>query len=105
MRIIVDASIDPRFVEAFPNDDVQTLFDLGWQSLKDHILVRRLECDVFVTADKGFEHQHNLKSLPFGIVVLHAERNKVSFYRPMYPELLNAISSVKPGTVMHVPAN
>lgn len=102
MRVVIDASIDPRLVEAFVGVDVQTLFDLGWQHLKDNVLVKRLECDVFVTADRGFEQEHNLKLLTFGIVVVHVERNKIAFYRPLFPELLNAIATVRAGQVVHV---
>jgi len=87
MRVVVDACIDPRLVEAFVEDDVQTLFDFGWHQRKDNVLVRQLECDVFVTADRGFEHQHNLKSLSFGLVVVHAQRNKIAFDRPLFPDL------------------
>ena len=102
MRVVIDASIDPRLVEAFPDDQVQTLFDLGWQHLKDHVLVKQLECDVLVTADRGFEHEHNLKSLSFGIVVVHVARNKIAFYRPLFPQLLNAVATVRAGSVVHV---
>ena len=59
MRVVIDASVvicgDPRLVEAFPDHHVKTLSDLGWQNLKDHVLVKQLECDVFPTADRGFE--------------------------------------------------
>jgi len=102
MRVVVDASIDPRLVEAFVDDDVRTLFDLGWQNLKDNVLVKQLECDVFVTADRGFEHQHNLKSLSFGIVIVHAQRNKIEFYRPLFSQLRSAVATVQPGQVVHV---
>jgi len=102
MRVVIDASIDPRLVEAFPGHDVQTLFDLGWQQLKDHVLVKRLACDVFITADRGFEHEHNLKSLPFGIVIVHVTRNKITFYRPLFPQLLNAVATIRAGEVVHV---
>ncbi len=102
MRVVVDASIDPRLVEAFAGDEAQTLFDLGWQHLKDNVLVKQLECDVFVTADRGLEHQHNLKSLSFGIVVVHVARNKIAFYRPLFPQLREAIATVRAGQVVHV---
>jgi hypothetical protein len=102
MRVVIDASIDPRLIEAFPQDDVRTLFDLGWQHLKDNVLVKQLECDAFITADRGFEHQHNLKSLSFGIVVVHVERNKIAFYRPLFPQLRSAAATVRPGQVVHV---
>ena len=102
MRVVIDASIDPRLVEAFPDHDAQTLFDLGWQHLKDHVLVKQLECDVFITADQGFEHQHDLKSLPFGIVIVHVTRNKINFYRPLFVQLLNAVATIRAGEVVHV---
>jgi len=102
MRVVIDAPIDPRLVEAFPGYDVQTLFGLGWQHLKDHVLVKRLECDVFVTADRGFEHEHSLRSLSFGIVVVHVARNKITFYRSLFPNLLNAVTTIGAGSVVHV---
>jgi hypothetical protein len=43
MRVVIDASIDPRLVGAFPDHHVQTLFDLAWQHLKDHVLVKQLD--------------------------------------------------------------
>ena len=50
MRVVIDASIDPRLVEAFPDHHVQTLFGLGWQHLKDHVLVKQLECSVMYSS-------------------------------------------------------
>jgi hypothetical protein len=44
MRVVVDASIDPRLVAAFVGDEVWTLFDFGWQHRKDNVLVKQLEC-------------------------------------------------------------
>jgi hypothetical protein len=90
MRVVIDACIDPRLAEAFPDHDVQTLFDLGWQHLKDNVLIRQLECDVFITADRGFEREHNLSLLPFGILIVHVARNKIAFYRPIFRKLLDA---------------
>ena len=66
------------------------------------MLVKRLECDVFITADRGFEHEHNLKSLPFGIVIVHVTRNKITFYRPLFAQLLNAVATIRAGEVVHV---
>jgi len=64
--------------------------------------VKQLECDVFITADRGFEHEHDLKSLSFGIVIVHAARNKITFYRPLFPQLLQATAIIRPGEVVHV---
>jgi hypothetical protein len=34
--------------------------------------------DVFVTTDKGFEHEHNLRNLPIGIVIVHVAKKQGS---------------------------
>ena len=102
MRVVIDACMDPRLVEAFPDHHAQTLFDLGWQHLKDHVLVKQLECDVFITADRGFEHEHDLKSVSFGIVIVHVGRNKIDFYRPLFPQLLQAVETIRASEVVHV---
>ena len=41
MRVVIDACIDFRLVETFQGHYVVTLFDLGWQNLKDHVLVKQ----------------------------------------------------------------
>ena len=55
-----------------------------------------------MTADRGFEHQHNLRLLRFGIVIVHVTRNKIDFYRPSFPELVQAVETIRPGDVVHV---
>jgi hypothetical protein len=62
------------------------------------VVVERLGCDVFITADRGFEDEHELKSLSFGIVIVHVTRNK----------LMQAVGAIRAGHVVHVyglPAN
>jgi hypothetical protein len=106
MRVFVDARVDPRVAELFPNHEVTTAFDFNWHTLPDHRLLPLLQgrFDVFVTADRGFEHEHNLKNLSFGIVIVHVPKNKVEFYRPLAEQLIAAITSVRPAQVTHVPA-
>ena len=106
MRVFIDACIDPRTTELFAAHDVKTAFDLGWHKLKDHVVLTMVcpSFDVFVTADKGFEFEHNLRALPIAIVIVHVAKNKVEFYRELAGELRAAVNNVRPGTVVHVPA-
>jgi hypothetical protein len=64
--------------------------------------VKQLECQVFITADRGLEHEHDLKSLSFGIVIVHVTRNKITFYRPLFPQLIKAVATIRAGDVVHV---
>ncbi|OFW42361.1 MAG: hypothetical protein A3J28_10275 [Acidobacteria bacterium RIFCSPLOWO2_12_FULL_60_22] len=104
MRVFLDACIDPRVSEAFSDHEVRTAVELGWQRLKDNALVALLQdqFDVLVTADQGFEHQQNLKTLRFGLLILHVQRNKVEFYRPLFGQMQAAVAQVKPGEVIHI---
>jgi hypothetical protein len=107
MRVFIDACVDPGIVEILVGHEVRTAFDVGWQNLKDHILLPKVaaEFDVFLTADKGFEFEHNLYKLPVGIVIAHVTRNKLANYRTIAPLLLEALQAVKAGEVRHVRAD
>jgi hypothetical protein len=97
--------MDPRAAEIFSGHEVRTAVELGWHRLKDHILLNLVEeqFDVFVTIDRGFEHQHNLKDRRIGIVIVHVSKNKVASYRAVAAELLSSVVGVRAGAVLHVP--
>ena len=105
MRVFLDACIDPRAAEIFSGHEVRTAVELGWHRLKDHLLLNLVEeqFDVFVTIDRGFEHQHNLKNRRIGIVIVHVSKNKAASYRALAAELLSSVVDVRPGAVLHVP--
>jgi len=58
----------------------------------------------FITIDKGFEFEVNLKRLSFGIIIVQVKRNRVEHYRPIFPLLLDSAARVKAGEVIHVRA-
>ncbi len=104
MRILIDECVHPRVCEAFPSHNVVTVAEAGWRTLPDERIVARAQgnFDVLVTIDRGFEFEHNLRRLSFGIVILHAKRNRIEYYLPLFPALLDAIEKVSPGEVIHV---
>ncbi len=105
MRILLDECVNPRLRQAFPEHEVLTVADVHWRALSDAKLMALAQdqCDVFLTIDKGFEHEHNLKKLTFGMVIVHVQRNRMENYRPLFPALRDAIETVKPGEIVHVP--
>ena len=105
MRIVLDECVNPR-VELLLKDNhaVSTVLGLGWGGLPDNILVQHLQgrCDVFLTIDRGFEHEHNLSSLGFGIVIVHVTRNRFAYYQSLQGKIRQAVAAVRLGDVIHV---
>ena len=104
MRILIDECVHPRVREAFPSHEVLTVAEAGWRAVPDDRIVALAQgnFDVLVTIDRGFEFEHNLRKLSFGIVILHARRNRIEYYLPLFPALLAAIEAIRPGEVLHV---
>ena len=106
MRILIDECIDPGIRDFLAGHQVTTVGEAKWQSTADHQLIQLAEgnFDVLVTLDRGFEFQHNLTKLTFGIVIVHPTRNRREDYEPMAEVLRHAVQAVQPGQVLHVRA-
>ncbi|MGA3075194.1 MAG: DUF5615 family PIN-like protein [Bryobacteraceae bacterium] len=105
-RLLIDECINPRLAPrlraALPECSVDTVRDLGWAGWQDHVLVPKMQgrFDVFLTIDKGFEFEHDLKRLSFGIVVLETANNQMPSYERLMQELVRLILCVAPGQVV-----
>jgi hypothetical protein len=107
LRIFLDACIDPKVAELFPDHEVTTAHSLGWHRLPDHELVKKVNghFEIFLTIDRGLEFEHNLSRLSFVIVIAHVMKNQVAYYRQLLPELDAVILSSHSGAVVHVPSS
>jgi hypothetical protein len=78
--------------------------EISWCGSKDGPLLAHAEksYDVFVTNDHKLERQHDLTKLRLGTVVVHVPSNEIASYLPIFPALLSAAATVKPGAVIHV---
>ena len=107
-RILIDECINPRLASRLrsdlPESSVEMVRDMGWAGQKDHVLIPEIEgrFDVFLTIDKGFEFEHDLKKLSFGIIVMTTANNQMPSYERLLEELVRQIQHVSPGHVAHV---
>lgn len=60
--------------------------------------------NVFVTADRNLVFQQKVENLQVGVVVLHAESNRLEDLLPLAPQMSKALQEVQPGQVIHVGA-
>jgi hypothetical protein len=105
VRIVLDECVNPRVKRLLePEHVVVTVLELGWGGCRDPVLVKRLQghCEVFLTIDRGFEHEHNLSLLDYGIVIVHVSRNRLAHYEAIREKMIQALSSVKAGEAIHV---
>ena len=77
---------------------------MGWAGIENGELLRLAgeSFDVFVTADRGFEHQQNLEGVNLGVVVLVAQTNRFEAYAPLADNLVEAVRSLRPGELLKV---
>ena len=82
MRVLIDECVDPGIRGFLDGHQVTAVKDLDWRGSSDEDLVRLVQgnFDVLLTLDRGFESQHNLRKLSFGIVILHPARNRQEDY-------------------------
>jgi hypothetical protein len=78
MRLLLDEQFPLDFVQALAGPTVLHVHTLGWAGVKNDDLLRRAAgaCDAFVTLDRKLQYQQNVKTLPFGIVLVRAPSNQ-----------------------------
>jgi hypothetical protein len=104
LRILVDESLPRQFAAEIPGHDVSTVRAQRWLGLRNGVLLRAAVdagFRVLVTADRSVEFQQNLRSIGIAVIIL-AVRNRMSDLRPTIPELLRALQTLEPGSVVTI---
>jgi hypothetical protein len=91
---------------AFPGHSVSTVTEAGWRGTKDSSLLGLAErgFDVFVTIDRKFEHQVDLRSFSMGFIIVRVTSNTLAAYVPSFDRLQRAVEVVRKGEVIHLDA-
>jgi hypothetical protein len=56
--------------------------------------------DAFITIDQNLAAQQATTNLSIGVIVLRAPSNKFGDVKPLVPQILAALSSLRPGQVV-----
>ena len=104
MRILLDESLPIELRDALPQHDVHSVQEMGRSALRngDLLQIAADQFDVFLTADQNLQYQQNLKVLPIAVAVLVARSNRIQSLEPLVPELLSALASMEPRTLLRV---
>ncbi len=80
--------------------------DRDWIGARNGELLRAAATvfDVFITMDRGIEHQQNIVALDIAVVLISAGSNRLRDVEPAIPALNRLLPDVEPGKLYHVSA-
>ena len=105
MKIILDEDTPYPIRPHLSGHEVETVVRMGWGGLTNGELLGLIEengFDAFITCDKNLEHQQNLATRSFAVIVFTASDKKMATLFPLVPKLLLILSTVETGRVYHV---
>jgi hypothetical protein len=103
MRILLDECMPRLLRREIIGHEVSTVTDMGWTGIKNGNLLTLAEAqfDVLLTVDRGIEYQQNFASRHIALIVLYTS-NRLPDIRPLVPQLLEMLKTIKPGMIAHI---
>jgi hypothetical protein len=104
VRALLDEQLPKGLARHLVGHTVDTVVIRGWAGVKNGELLRLMhdEYDVLITMDRGIEHQQNIGSLPYGVILVRAASNRMAHLVPLVPAILEALEDVRPGQIRQV---
>src|SRR5881409_3238457 len=107
MRLLLDECVPRPLKRDLVGHQVSTVAEMGWSSKRNSELlglVREHRFDAFLTVDQNLSFPQNLQAAGVAVLVVIARTNRVKELRPLVPTILQALGTLKPGTVVQVGA-
>ena len=106
MKILLDECVPRPLKSHFSRGEhrCSTVPEAGFAGLLNGELLRMAErnFDVFVTLDKGMQHQQNLAGFQIAVVIIRAKSSRIEDILPHVEACLVAIRSIQPGQVLQI---
>lgn len=106
MRILLDECLPRPLKHDLVGHDVSTVPEMGWAGIKNGALLRLAEpvFNVFLTIDGNLRFQQNLAGSPLAFIVLAAADNKIETLRPLAPQILAALQTIRAADLVRIEA-
>ncbi len=78
MKLLLDENLPKRLKSDFPNHQIFTVRDMGWNGKKNGELMKLLienDFDALITFDKNLQFQQNFEKYQVPVIVLNAPEN------------------------------
>ena len=99
----MDENLDWRLHRDLPDHEVKSVPRIGWAGVENGELIQRAqaEFDVLITMDSRMTV--DLGSAKLAIVVLKARSNRLADTRPLMPQVLKRLQTLKSGSITVIP--
>lgn len=96
MRLLLDENLPKRLKLDFPEHEIFTVRDKGWNGIKNGELLKLLlenSFDALLTYDKNLQHQQNFLKFSITVFVLTAKINQYIELTKLTPKINEYLSS------------
>jgi hypothetical protein len=96
MKTLLDENIHARFKPLLIGIEVYSVYEKGWDRLKNGELRKQMEQEAFeaiITADKNFPFQQNLSALTFIIIILDTPSLDFEYQQLFLPKIQEFLSN------------
>jgi hypothetical protein len=94
MLLLLDENLPKLLKDDFYGHHVFTVKELGWNGLKNGILLQKLlenKFDALITYDKNLQYQQNFNKYPITVFIMIARINKYSILTNLSPKILEVL--------------
>jgi hypothetical protein len=105
LKLLLDENLPHQIRHELVGHDVFTAAYMNWSGIENGELLRLAASqgfDVLITNDRGLEYEQNLDALPLAVIVLVVEANTIEAIRPLYPQLLGALTNLRPRALLKI---
>jgi len=95
MRLLLDENLPKKLKLDFPEFDLYTVREMGWQGRKNGELLQLMldnDFTVLMTFDKNLRHQQNFGRYPVMVLVLNAPENPYPVLQPLVAKIKEALN-------------
>jgi len=105
MRLLLDENLPKRLKKDFPDQEIYTVRDKGWNGIKNGQLLQLMSEEDFnalLTFDKNLQHQQNFQKYTITIFVLSALNNTYIELTKLSPKVHEYLSQniLPPGPII-----
>lgn len=103
MKVLLDENLPRRLKQDFPEYDIFTVRDRGWNGITNGELLKLMIADGFdalITFDKNLQYQQNFEKYPVAVIVLTARSNQYRFLQPLVSSIKNRTKDLTVGVTV-----